>query len=496
MLKQFSILMLQAAVFTACMPTLSFAQPRSSVSNNIERAFNVINDAYTELNYSNTVGDVKMHVKGLFNYTGEPDNPGSVREYTVSGHINFARGGMILERKDTFTRIGQDPITSLYDISDDKMNIIVANENMKATSADREKYLYQSLIFSPNLLLQYMLRDASRNTYISSDDKFHIVRHNNASGDCFFLYVDTKTYYLDHIDQPMYEAGIGDYYRTIKYGKYDIQDGYQTPGSITISIDSNIIYKLDIELEEMLPQVDYGMMRLSQKKIGSWLFLVPMPEWNSKSVIADMNEYLVVFEPPATSEASYTLLDNIKKAYPGKEIRYCVVSHHHPEVNGGIRPFMEEGITIVTTEGNKEYFQNIARNRHMFSKEVRLKKFMTPKFLFVTTNQQEIRTRDHIIQFYLLNKKSHHTDEYILSYIPTDKILIEGDLVKTTNLKERALNNKEKGLVEFIDDNKINVKEVVQSVPLENAPFVFEYDVIKPTSKLIKGSKKILGVFD
>ncbi len=477
---------------------IATAQTVSTISNNIERAQTLLNDVYAELNYNNTVGDIKMHVHGTFKHGELTEQMGASREFLMSGHITFSLGSEQLLRKDTFTRIGEQAITSFYDINNEHVNVTEANEVMKPTDADRENYLYESLIFTPNLLLQVVLKDASRNNFIATEDKYHIIRHNNGAGKVFFLYINSKTYFLEKIEQPMYDPVSGDYFRTITYSNYDIQDGYQAPGKVVVTRDSNVIYNLSVDIVEILPRVEYGTMRLSQKNIGDWLYLVIMPKWNCKTVIADMKDYLVIFEPPGTTEAGYTLIDNIKRAYPGKEIRYCVVSHQHPEHMGGVRPFMEEGVTIVTTESNKSYFQGIARNRHLFSKDVRVKKFISPKFLFVNLNKQEIKAGDRVIQLYLLNKQSHHTDDYILSYIPADKILIEGDLVKTWNLKERTLDKKERGMVEFIDEQKINVKQVVQTWPLENSPHIFDYNDIKPepSNKLLKGTKKVLDAFN
>lgn len=478
-------------------PVCSSAQGTATLTNNIERAYTVLNDVYNELNYNNTVGDVKMRLKGKYYYEGVKNNPGSIREYNMGSVINFSKAGAVLLRKDTFTRSGQDAITSFYDITEQDMNITVANEALKPNEGQREKYLYESLIFSPNLLLQYVLRDASTNTFIGTDEQHHIIRHNNNSGNVFFLYVNTKSYFLERIEQPMYDPATGDYFRTITYGKYDIQDGYQAPGKITIHKDSTLVYDLSIDLSEMLPRVDYGSQILKQQKVGEWTYVVSMEQWNCRSVVADMGDFLVVLGPPATPEAGYTLLDNIKKAYNGKDIKYCVVSHHHPEHIGGVRPFMEAGAMIVTTEAMQPFFQQMARNKHTYSKDVRLKKFISPKFLFVKLNGQEIRANGRKIELYLLNKQSHHTDEYIISYFPNDKILVEGDLINTTNRKEgRVLNAQEKGLVEFVEASKLNVKQVVQTWPATNTPALFDYNIIKPESKLLKGSKKLLEVFD
>ena len=174
------------------------AQPNVAVTNNIERAHTLLNDVYGELNYNNSVGDVKMHIKGVYNYEGMSNKPGSARAFILSGDIELSDGGSKLVRKDSFSRTGEDIITSFYDIDEERVNVKEAGEELKLTDKDKDKYLYKSLIFSPNLLLQVMLEDASRNTFISTTDNYHIIRHNNTSGDALFLYINSNTYFLEH----------------------------------------------------------------------------------------------------------------------------------------------------------------------------------------------------------------------------------------------------------------------------------------------------------
>lgn len=475
----------------------SFAQPSTTVTNNIERAHSILSDVYQELNYNNSVGDVTLYVHGSYKFQGHYATPDEVKEYKMASHITFGKKGATLDRKDSFSRINTVVLSS-YKVTEDLVEVNNEGEKVETTIADRDKYLYESAIYFPNLLLQYMLKDASRNTFIATVDGQHIIRHDNHSGNVFYLYINTQTYFPERIDQPHYDNVIGDYFTSIFYNHYDLFDGYQTPSEVVIKKDSATIYNLKVHVDEIMPGIEESPVQLSQKKVGEWLYVIPLPLWNTKAVLADMKDFLVVFEPPVSPEAGYALLDNIKKAYPGKEIRYCIISHHHPDHMGGVRPFIEEGVTIVTTKGNEGYINEIANNKHIFSPAVRAKKNVIPKFLFITQNQYEIKALGtRTIRLYLLNKKSYHTDEYIISYIPSDKILIEGDLMKTWNLKQRSLDRREKGLVDYIDDNKINVKQIIQTWPLEKAPVIFDYDLIKPepNSKFLKGSKKVLEVF-
>jgi hypothetical protein len=47
---------------------------------------------------------------------------------------------------------------------------------------------------------------------------------------------------------------------------------------------------------------------------------------------------------------------------PTKPIRYVVNTHHHFDHSGGLRGYVAEGISILTHEKNKPYFERILRS--------------------------------------------------------------------------------------------------------------------------------------
>ncbi|MCB0700542.1 MAG: MBL fold metallo-hydrolase [Chitinophagales bacterium] len=473
------------------------AQP-TSISNNINKAYEVLTDAYKEMNYNNTVGDMRMVASGGYYHTGHYDQPGSTKEYKMVSHILVARSGDKVVRRDTFSRMGSE-VVSYYDIDGTSLEVKEANEKVEVSKYDKEKYTYKSALLSPNLLLQLALNNASNNSYVASDKKHHIIRHNNASGDVFYMYINTTTYFLDKVEQPMYDKVTGDYFITTTFEEYDVHDGFQIPTVInTMNMrDSSYIYKLHVSVKSIFPGLISSDVSLNKQEVGEWLYSIPLTKWNTKAVVADLNDYLVVFDIPDGPEAGYALLDYLKKAFHNKEVRYCIISHHHPDHMGGIRPFMESGATIVTTKGNKELIDEIAVNKHMNGADVRVKKPITAKYLFIDY-KYDLRASGRTINIYPINRKSSHTDEYLISYIPSDRILIEGDLVKAWDLRdERKPTDRESSLIEYVSDNKIYPKYILQTWPLENSPKLIEYELLVPGSsnKLKHTSKKILDVF-
>ena len=67
----------------------------------------------------------------------------------------------------------------------------------------------------------------------------------------------------------------------------------------------------------------------------------------------------MIYEPAGQNEArAQAIIAEAKRVIPNKPIRYGVLSHHHFDHTSGIGAVVAEGITIVTHEVNKEFFEN------------------------------------------------------------------------------------------------------------------------------------------
>ncbi|MGH9752673.1 MAG: MBL fold metallo-hydrolase [Blastocatellia bacterium] len=81
-------------------------------------------------------------------------------------------------------------------------------------------------------------------------------------------------------------------------------------------------------------------------------------EYNSLFVV--FNDYVLVVEAGAGPGYAQNCIDEIKKIAPNKPIRYLVSTHFHFDHVAGVRSYIAEGTTIVTTPAAKTVIERSA----------------------------------------------------------------------------------------------------------------------------------------
>jgi glyoxylase-like metal-dependent hydrolase (beta-lactamase superfamily II) len=74
------------------------------------------------------------------------------------------------------------------------------------------------------------------------------------------------------------------------------------------------------------------------------------------SVVIEMDKYLVMLDAPINEQFSEWMIKASKARYPGKPIRYLMLTHHHWDHTSGARTYVAEGATVIVGQGNKAHF--------------------------------------------------------------------------------------------------------------------------------------------
>jgi glyoxylase-like metal-dependent hydrolase (beta-lactamase superfamily II) len=144
------------------------------------------------------------------------------------------------------------------------------------------------------------------------------------------------------------------------------------------------------------------------------------------SMFVVFKDYVLVIEAPLSDSLSQSVIAKIKETAPGKPIKYLAPTHYHIDHLGGIRGYIAEGSTIVTTPGNRNFIEMLASVAHPFS----------PDTLSLHPRQPSIETfkekrvfadGEHVVELYNLGP-SPHADEIVIAYLPQEKLAFVSDL--------------------------------------------------------------------
>ena len=161
---------------------------------------------------------------------------------------------------------------------------------------------------------------------------------------------------------------------------------------------------------------------LQAERISDGIWMV---QGGAKSVAVEMKDHIVVVDAPETEARSIGVIEAVKRAIPGKPIRYLINTHHHFDHSGGVRTYAAEGSTIITHQSNIAFYENIWRNPRTIAPDRLSKSGRTPVFEGVTgTRMLNDGSREIDIYHYAGNM---HNAGMLMVYLPRERMLIEAD---------------------------------------------------------------------
>jgi glyoxylase-like metal-dependent hydrolase (beta-lactamase superfamily II) len=109
---------------------------------------------------------------------------------------------------------------------------------------------------------------------------------------------------------------------------------------------------------------------------------------------------------------------------PGKPIRYIVISHHHGDHIGGLRSFIAEGATVITTPGNRAHVEALARAPQFDRLQAQPRKV---EFLIIDKGKHVLRDSSRTLELFDIGPNPH-AREMLIAYLPRQRLLFQADV--------------------------------------------------------------------
>lgn len=205
---------------------------------------------------------------------------------------------------------------------------------------------------------------------------------------------------------------------------------------------------------------------IKTEKFSSNIHFIELKHTDDRVMLVEFKDFLLVAEAPLNSQNGELILQEAAKITPSKPVKYFVFGHYHPHYLGGIRPFIQRGAKVICIKSDQDYVRYLASAPHTLNPD-KLQQEPKPVYFEEVKDSLTITDGSFEMKVYFIGSKSQHTNDYLIYYFPSEKLLFEDDLVWIARQGEiKKAGARQAGLYHAVKDLGLAVETIVQSWPV------------------------------
>jgi glyoxylase-like metal-dependent hydrolase (beta-lactamase superfamily II) len=458
-------------------PTLQSYERAREVLDKSVAAYGGLENLRGIENFSLRADGVEFHR----NQSRRPDLAESTpRRYEVTIDLKNNRYRLFAERYG----IGTDSVPS-YDVFDGKerisANLLTKTKAVRPVQNNwRQQY---TALFLPQFLALNALDRPANLRYLGRADfqgrPHDVISFHSPDGTRISLYIDDATRLIAKQESLVHDALTGDALTETIFSAYRQLGKFKVPteaaGKIAgvttyklnysdISFDTNLpesVFRLEFDLNSPLPEAP---SEAPVNRLGENIYTVTVAGY--RVLFAGFKDYIFVMEAPVGEVAAREAIARIKETIPGKPIKYIAVTHFHADHAGSTRTFIAEGATLVTTLGNRGYFEQMMKSRFTLASD---SLSVNPQPLRIEMLETEKRVfSDGTTTVAIYNTGANpHADDMLIAYLPKEKILYEADIFDSVSDNRYPAT---RHLLKWLEKTKLAVEKII---PVHGTPAAF-----------------------
>ena len=241
---------------------------------------------------------------------------------------------------------------------------------------------------------------------------------------------------VDHVEYLTTNSVVGDVPVELTYSDYadfggikfpahivEKQDGFQTLDITIKDVKPNAAVAIDVPAGVAQAAAPPASPSVDVQKVGDGLWSVNAA--NTRSLAVEFADHIVMLEGPTSEARSAAVNEAVRKAVPKKPIRYVVNTHAHYDHAGGLRTYVAEGITVITHELNKPFYEQVWARPRTIEPDA-LSKSPKPATIETVGAKRVLSDGTRTIELYHMTN-SGHNDGTLIAYLPKERILMYGD---------------------------------------------------------------------
>jgi glyoxylase-like metal-dependent hydrolase (beta-lactamase superfamily II) len=297
----------------------------------------------------------------------------------------------------------------------------------------------------PNLLLRQAIDRTNTLRHLGQDtldgrkqDVFTFVMPDTQQ---VAVYVDSETALVSKYELIFVDPFVGEEGSEILFGDYRTVGKYRVPQTFSNRQAGDWVSKFRLQAE-INPAVGaqsfdvdaQGYAKVAAlpndlpenvEKLADGVYVVQnVAGQNQNSMAVEFRDYILVVEAPGSSDGADAVIKRIRETIPGKPIRYVAMTHHHGDHIGGMRSFIAEGATVITTQGNRSVIETmaVAPQNDRLAKQPR-----KVEFLLLERGKRVMSDGSRRVELIDIGPNPH-AKEMVVAYLPNERIVFQGDL--------------------------------------------------------------------
>jgi glyoxylase-like metal-dependent hydrolase (beta-lactamase superfamily II) len=166
-------------------------------------------------------------------------------------------------------------------------------------------------------------------------------------------------------------------------------------------------------------------LTITKEQLGEGLVRYTTGQGSYDSLIVEFDDYIMMLEAGQSQARAQAYVDEIKREFPGKPIRYVMTTHPHSDHTPGLPVLVAEGATIITHENNREFFERALNTPRTLLDDALAR---NPRRARIETVEDKRVYTDgnRTVEFYHIFP-APHSNGLLVAYLPKEKILFQGD---------------------------------------------------------------------
>ena len=164
---------------------------------------------------------------------------------------------------------------------------------------------------------------------------------------------------------------------------------------------------------------------ITKEQLGEGVWRYTTGQGSYDSLVVEFRNYIMMLEAGQSQARAQAYVDEIKRQFPNKSIRYVMVTHAHSDHSPGLPVLVAEGATIITHENNREFFERALNTPRTLLDDALSR---NPRRARIETvgDMRAYTDGTRTVEFYHIFP-APHSNGLLVAYLPQEKILFQGD---------------------------------------------------------------------